>query len=77
MACDSGGKIEFHDGHRESEIGVPRFNLVPASVALAIEPGKSRANGYHAKLEINPVGGQKLKSGSGYELKLKYTGRSP
>lgn len=75
-ACGSGGSIEFFDG--TSPAGTPRgvaTTMVPASIALAIESGKTTADGYHAKLQLNPRKGRQL-SGGGYSVELKHTTRN-
>lgn len=76
VACGNGGSINFQPGV------IPTTNssgsstsLVPASNALWIESGKTVANGYHAKLQINPTKGTSL-TASGYELKMKHTVRN-
>jgi hypothetical protein len=76
VACGNGGSINFQPGV------LPTFNnrgaattSVPASSALWIESGKTTANGYHAKVQINPVKGTQL-TGGGYEVKMKHTVRN-
>ena len=75
-ACGSGGSIDFYAGTRPtSNKGAAATTMVPASLPLAIESGKSTANGYHAKLQFNSVKGTEL-TGGGYSLKLKHTVRN-
>lgn len=78
-ACGNGGSINFMDEGSSapptSTNSVSAFDLVPASQALVIESGKTAANGYHAKLQLNPLKGQTLTAPGGYKANLKFTSR--
>jgi hypothetical protein len=74
-ACGNGGSINFIDGGSTSQTGISSFNMVPASQALAVESGKTPANGYHAKLQLNPLKGQALSGSGGYKATMKLTTR--
>lgn len=78
-ACGNGGSINFHDSSSQeppaSNVNKNAgFNMVDGSRALVIESGKNVGTGYHGKLELNPVGGQKVQGG-GYTGRLKFTTR--
>ncbi len=73
-ACSGGGQVDF--ASLNSNYAPPAFNLVPASEALAVEVGKTVDTGYSAKIELNPIQGQRLTSSEGYALRLKSTTRT-
>jgi len=73
-ACGNGGRINFDPGFSTNVHKVPGYNMVPASEALTIEQGKTIANGYHAKVQLNNMSGTKLVSGA-YTAKMKFTTR--
>lgn len=77
-ACGNGGSISFEPSPTPNPTINDRgadLTIVPASVALSIESGKTTANGYHAKLQLNPNKGVEL-TGSGYTLKMKHATRN-
>lgn len=81
IACGNGGGILFLEPSQPSvdpSTGnkTSSFNLIPASQALMVESGKTPANGYHAKMQMTPIGGQKFTAAGGYKAKLKYTTRN-
>lgn len=79
-ACGNKGSINFHD-ESSQEPADPKinqnagFNMVDGSRALIVESGKNVSTGYHGKLELNPMGGQKM-TGGGYSTRLKFTTRA-
>ena len=69
-ACNNEGEIKFHDGASTSSRGVTSLSITPGAQALAVESGKTKATGYHARLELNTIQGQKVQSNSGYSVRL-------
>ncbi len=75
--CGNGGAINFTN--QEPSVSVNKsssFNYVPASQALVIQSGKTTTNGYHGKLQMNPLGGQLMSGPGGYKAQVKFTARS-
>lgn len=76
VACGNGGSIQFQPGTGPvTNNRGAASSMVPASQALAIESGKTTANGFHAKVQLNFQKGTKV-TGSGYEVELKHTVRN-
>jgi hypothetical protein len=76
VACGNGGSIQF----QPSPVPAPlnrgaAITMVPASEALAIESGKTTANGYHAKVQLNFTKGTTAAAGA-YDVQLKHTVRN-
>lgn len=76
-ACGNGGSINFKNPTQTVVENKPSsFAYVPASQALVIQSGQTIANGYHGKLEYNPIAGQNLTGPGGYKAKIKFTARN-
>lgn len=80
VACGNKGQINFVEdgagrGPDSSTYQNAGFNLVAGSQALMVESGKTTANGYHAKVQLNEQKGISL-SGGGLRANIKFTTRT-
>lgn len=76
-ACGNGGSINFKNPTQTVVENKPSaYNYVPGSQALVVQNGHTIANGYHGKLEYNPIRGQNMQGPGGYKARMKFTGRN-
>jgi hypothetical protein len=77
-ACGNGGSVIFApDAQPSTANSRPTgYTLVPGSQALMLQSGHvSTATGYHAKVQLNSIGGTKMSSPSSHQAVIKFTTR--
>ena len=75
-ACGNGGSITFVPGRRPTAQSKPSdFTMTPGALALMVENGQTTATGYHAKIQLTPLGGVKAKTTDNHNVTYKFTTR--